>query len=196
MIKLRQLNLEMLPIAFIAEYKYCQRAAFYFLTGAENGEEENSFIQSGRTVHLNVDISGKHYRTGFEEAKSVRLLNYQYGLIGKTDLIREYSNDLIPVEYKSGAFKRLRFHKFQLLLQALCLQKQYHKRIKKGFVYFYQVNKLCKYVLSKEDYSQTIKILKELRKKLLKGDISLFLKVNLPNCIHCSFYDICIPFLI
>ncbi len=183
----------MLPIAWVAEYLYCQRASFYFLTGFENGEEENVYIQSGRGVHLNIDIPGKRYRASYSEAKAVTLWSANIGLIGKADVIRIYSDSIIPIEYKSGTVKKSDFHKFQLTLQAICIEEQLKKQVKEGFVYFYQLNTHQRYLITQKDKAKAKSVLVELRSKLEKVDIKTFQKLNLSNCLNCSFYDICIP---
>jgi CRISPR-associated exonuclease Cas4 len=182
-----------LPLAWVAEYLYCQRASFYFLTGSENGEEENVFIQRGRGVHMHADLPGKRYRGSFKEHTAVYIRSFEHKLTGKADLIREYDTHIIPVEYKSGDWKESEFHKFQLGLQALCISEQMKKPVPAGFVYFYQVNKLQEYSFD-EPYLQTaIETVRELHTKLHTHDINLFKKVNLPSCVHCSFFDICLP---
>ena len=184
--------MEILSIAYLAEYLYCQRASFYFLTGSENGEEENPYIQRGRGVHAKIDLPGKRYREGFEERKGVFVKSFELGLIGKTDLLRIYEDEIVPVEYKSGDHKVTEYHQFQLALQALCIQEQLHKPVKKGYVYFYQVNQLQEYDLESY-YSKAIDTLQEVREKLKSEDITQFKQINKPSCVNCSFYDICMP---
>lgn len=186
----------MLPIAFVAEYKYCQRAAFYFLTGSENGEEENIYVQAGRSVHAKIDIKGKRYRSGFEEYKNIHLKSFDYGLVGKSDLVRIYSGEAIPIEYKSGFKKKSEYHKFQLLLQSLCIKEQMGLQVGRAAVYFYQVNKLVEYDLASEDFENAVQTITELRRDLSRHSIKNFKQINLPNCRNCSFYDICMPNLI
>lgn len=182
-----------LDIYAIAEYLYCPRASFYFITGSEDGQEENNFMQRGRSVHQNIDLPGKRYREGFHELKGIYLKSLTYGIKGKADLVREYNYFLVPVEYKSGSFKDSEFHKFQLTLQAICLEEQLNKLVTEAFVYFYQVNKSQKYEISELDKENVIKKLKEIREKLEKPNINDFKQVNKPNCSNCSFYDICMP---
>lgn len=185
----------MLPIAFVAEYLYCQRSSFYYLSGAENGEEENPYIQSGRAIHSNTDIKGSRYRDQFKEVTGVRLVNYHYGLVGKADLVRELEDELIPVEYKSGQLKRAENHRFQLILQSFCLRDQFCKQIRKGVVYFYEVNECCEYEFSSKEFKKAEDTLMEIREKLSIGNISLFGKISQQSCVHCSFYNICMPYL-
>ncbi len=184
--------METLSIAYLAEYIYCQRSSFYFLTGSENGEEENKYIQRGRGVHSKIDIPGKRYRDGFEERKGVFVKSFEYGLIGKTDLIRIYGTEVVPVEYKSGEAKTTEYHQFQLALQALCIMEQLQKPVTKGFVYFYQVNQLVEYNLQ-EYFPKARDTLTDVREKLKSENITQFQKINKPSCVNCSFYDICMP---
>lgn len=182
-----------LSLAWVAEYLYCQRASFYFLTGSENGEEENVFIQRGRGVHMNADLPGKRYRDSFKEHTAVFIRSFKHKLTGKADLIREYNSHIIPVEYKSGALKESEFHKFQLGLQALCIAEQMNKPVTAGFVYFYQVNKLKEYFLDEPYLKSVVETVQQIHTKLYTQDINKFKKVNLPSCVHCSFFNICLP---
>lgn len=184
--------MEHLSIAFVAEYMYCNRASFYFLTGSENGEEENPYIQRGRGVHKNIDLPGKRYRRDFEERTGVFIKSFTYGLIGKADLIRIYQEEIVPVEYKSGDYKEAECHRFQLALQGLCIQEQFDKPVTTGFVYFYQTNQVKQYDLH-DYYPKARDTLAEIRDKLGQEDIRQFSKISTPSCKHCSFYDICMP---
>jgi len=183
---------EMLHIYAVSEYAYCQRSAFYSLIGSEEGNNDNAYIQRGRGVHGKVDEPGKRYRQDFEERKGVYIKSYAYGLTGKADLLRVYENEIVPVDYKSGHTKTADFHRFQLTLQALCIEEQMETPVKTGLIYFYQVNETREYDV--EAFKPEAKrLLQEIREKLEAGDITAFKQVALPSCVNCSFYDICMP---
>lgn len=182
-----------IDIYLLAEYAYCQRASFYMITGYEDGQEENCYIQRGREYHFKIDIAGKRYRDYYQEFKSLNIKSYKHLIKGKTDLVRIYKNFAIPVEYKSGNYQEADSHRFQLFLQGLCIEEQLNTNVNEGIVYFYRINKSLKYRFSCEYRSEALNMIEEFKNKLSSNNILNFKQLNKQNCINCSFYDICIP---
>lgn len=95
---------------------------------------------------------------------------------------------IVPVEYKSGRKSNKDIDKFQLCLEALCLEEMYNCVVEYGFLYYGK--NLTKELVIFDDIlrSRTIQIVDEMRGYLNNGFIP---KDMSSKCEKCSLKELC-----
>lgn len=181
-----------LPVKTVAEYFYCQRAAFYMVMRWENNLE-NPYLYKGTQQHQAIE------RMPYKHRSDAKIL-YRYSVVSEEIRIYGICDAVVfpemgvpyPVEYKTGKTRTNVMHRAQLYLQAACLEEMHGVAIPRGYVYFIESNKRKEVCFSADEKVRVLDTLKEMCDKLSHPDIREF-----PPCGHpfCSYHAIDDPVL-
>ncbi len=154
---------------------------------------ENTYTLEGTSLHERVD-GGAFCSVGeVEQYRTVELISYHYGLIGKSDLIERTGNSWVPVEYKRGTKGRWGNDRIQVCAQALCLEEMLGVGVQTGAIFYAASGRRETFVLDQALRELTIKIIQQVRELLQHGVQPL--PTLMPRCEGCSLQSACLPTL-
>ncbi|MCS7183768.1 MAG: CRISPR-associated protein Cas4 [Patescibacteria group bacterium] len=180
-----------LPITYIAEFIYCPRGAVYMYFNWENNLK-NKFLYEGYLYHKKIKSYQVKHRKNKLQRKNILLFNNDLKIYGFCDVVEFTFDKIYPVEYKSGLPRINDFNKSQLLLQCLCLEYMFNKKVEGGYIYFYKINKrfylkfdtkFRNFVINK--IFEFKSIIEKIKKTKIIGS-----SINLCNKRGCSYYQI------
>jgi len=148
------------PVAFltagdIKQFFYCPRIVYfrylmpsfrpttYKMEEGKLRQAEEVTLEKRRTL---VRFNIKGYRKGsmseervIERLFSVKLSSLRLGISGIVDMAIIAHDEVIPVDFKDGAFSVGEViplhHKYQLLIYGLLLEERHRKKAKRGFIH-------------------------------------------------------------
>lgn len=181
-----------LPIKTVAEYFYCQRAAFYMLMQWENNLE-NPFLYRGSQQHQVIE------RMPYKHRANSKIV-YRYPVVSETLRICGICDAVVfpktggpyPLEYKTGKTRTNVMHRAQLYLQVACLEEMHSMKIPRGYIYFVESRKREEVRFSAEEKGRVFDTLKEICDKLSHADIRAFQPCGNP---FCSYHPVDDPIL-
>lgn len=183
-----------LPLYAVAEYAYCPRSSFYVLTDTPKLNDENAFIQSGRSAHQKVDSGYTHAKGAKTVKSSFRVHSERLNIIGMIDVVEFYPDGrLIPVELKRGKKRVNKMHEIQLSLMALCLKEMFpNTEIAEGAIFFTEDRQKQKVPFTQALLKEAENIAQTVRENTSKD----LIPANFPmqkdtRCHGCCFYDLC-----
>jgi CRISPR-associated exonuclease Cas4 len=192
-----------ISLSWLQHYGYCRRRAALVIL--EQSWADNLYTAEGHELHDRVDQLRKESRVQTVYAYALPLVNEQWGLRGRADLV-EYvpisepglhlagktgSWVAIPIEYKRGRQKHSPEYALQICGQALCLEEMLDVPVREGAIYYAGSHKRVSIHISDDLRSKTLKAIEELRDMIRKQETPA--AVYGPRCTRCSLADCCMP---
>ena len=194
---------ELLLLSGIQHFAFCPRQ--WALIHIEQQWCENVKTIEGKHLHERVDDPfDKDSGNTLAVWRSVNLLSYRLGLIGRADVVEfKKSNSGVnlpgkegmwtpfPVEYKRGKPKPDERDEVQLCAQAICMEEMFKTVINEGALYYGEIRRRI-----------IIQFTKEVRQQVYDytDEMHLFFKDSITpppiyksHCKSCSLFDICLP---
>lgn len=202
----------MLTVGDIKQYFYCPRIV-YFRYLMPSFRPTTYKMEEGKirqTEEIRLEIRRSLSRFGIKGTQpyvrkqagvldtqklfGVRLTSERLGITGMVDMVIIAPDEVIPVDFKDGAFSVGEVvaihHKYQLLTYGFLLKEQYRKRAERGFIH------------SLEDGTTKSVYFTDGAKEFLMGKIrkirQMILKETLPQetphkgrCSECEFKPVC-----
>lgn len=163
-----------LPIKTVAEYFFCERAAFYMLTAWENNFE-NPFLYKGGQEHRTIDKIPYKHRSAAKIVYRHPVVSNKLRIYGFCDAVEfDIKGKPKPIEYKTGKVRQNIMHRVQLYLQAVCLGEMYRSPVVSGAIYFIGSRCRIEVMFSEREMLFILDKIKEFRYKIAQADIREF----------------------
>jgi len=153
----------------------------------------------GREVHeRKVKVNREYVRKKIgcvDKEISVYLSSLKHKIRGVVDEVLSLSDGTMsPLEYKFAEYRPYIFktHRTQLTLEALLIQENYEKPVKKGFlVYVRSKNLLREVVFKPSDFDNATRIIEEILRIVQNGYYPKKTRSR-AKCIDCCYKNICV----
>jgi len=184
---------DFIQISALQHYVYCPRQCA--LIHVEDAWSENLYTVRGDILHEKVDTDTYETRGVKKTVRGLRIHSLKHGIVGRCDVVefRETKNgeEVMPVEFKSGAPKENISDKVQLCAQALCLEEMLNTTITRGAFFYGKIRRRDIVDINKELRSQTERIIASVREIVSKKIVPT--AEYAAKCRNCSLYSICQP---
>ncbi|WP_218080766.1 CRISPR-associated protein Cas4 [Anthocerotibacter panamensis] len=180
---------ELIPIAALNQYDYCPHRCWRMFCLGEFAE--NVYTLEGTGLHERVHGGEISTLEGVEQYRTVELVSYCHGLIGKADLIERHAGVWVPVEYKRGTKGEWGNDRIQVCAQGLCLEEMLGVTVPNGAVYYAATGRRETFSLDLTLRTRTVEVIALVRELLRTGQEPL--ARVMPRCKGCSLYDACLP---
>lgn len=194
---------ELLLLSGIQHFAFCSRQ--WALIHIEQQWCENVKTVEGKHLHERVDDPfAKDSSNTLVVWRSVNLLSYRLGLIGRADVVEFKKNNSgvklpgkegmwtpFPVEYKRGKPKPDERDEVQLCAQAICMEEMFKTVINEGALYYGEIRRRSIIQFTKEVRKQVYDYTDEMH--LLFKDSITPPPIYKSHCKSCSLFDICLP---
>lgn len=199
---------EFISINTLQHYIYCPRQCALIVV--DDVWRNNLFTTRGNILHEKVDTPTAEVRGAIKSVRSLRIHSYRLGITGKCDVVefyrrktnvpqespniacgRQFSESLVPIEFKAGAPKSDLSDKVQLCAQALCLEEMLATTIPYGMLFYGKIRRRVSVKFDETLRSQTeatIKAVHQLSKSMYIPPAEYT-----SRCRNCSLYDVCQP---
>lgn len=178
-----------LPIKTVAEYFFCERAAFYMFTGWENNLE-NQFIYKGSQDHRAIERMPYKHRVEGKIIYRQPVVSEKFRLYGFCDAVEfDVKKAPKPIEYKTGKIRENLMHRAQLCLQAICLEEMYGAPVKSGWIYFVGSRSRKEVRFTSAWKRFVLDKVEEFRNKIYRLDIRDFRPCGHPLCSYSTIDD-------
>lgn len=184
----------------VIEYLFCPRF-IYFMECLKIPQHEDLRykVLVGREVHeRKVKVNREYVRKKIrcvDKEISVYLSSPKHKIRGVVDEILSLSDGtMAPLEYKFAEYRPYIFktHRTQLTLEALLIQENYEKPVKKGFlVYVRSKNFLREVVFKPSDFDNATRIIEEILRIVQNGYYPKK-SGSRAKCIDCCYKNICV----
>ena len=184
----------------VIEYLFCPRF-IYFMECLKIPQHENLRykVLMGREVHERKAKVNREYvrkKIGCVDKEiSVYLSSPKYKIRGIVDEVLSLADDtMAPLEYKFAEYRPYVFktHRTQLALEALLIQENYGKPVKRGFLVYVRSKNFLREVLFKQsDYENASKIVEEILRIVQNGYYPKKTKSKV-KCVDCCYKNICV----
>lgn len=143
-----------LTVGDIKQFFYCPRLVYfrylmpefhpttYKMQEGKLRQQEEQRLEQRRTLArfgIKGPLAGGIEAVGFQRLFSLRLVSAKLGLSGALDMAILTPQEVIPIDFKDGAFSVgeavALHHKYQLLAYGLLLEEAYGRRCARGFVH-------------------------------------------------------------
>lgn len=199
---------DLIPISALSHYNFCPHRVM--LLYVDQIWCENQWTMEGRILHETTDQENRKVSHDIRFVRSLRLVNWEYGLCGIADVIEfiritdsSESGGVtfpnvdgywypIPVEFKRGKKRTDRSYEIQLCAQALCLEETFHLSLNHGFLYFGGSGQRKKIELTSVLRKETIEISEAVRRIIFSKDVPRPVYYA-KKCRECSLVEYCLP---
>jgi CRISPR-associated exonuclease Cas4 len=187
-------------ISDVLEYLFCSRFIYYmYCLDIPQHEEKRFKVLKGREVHETRKLTNRDYlRRSIDcirKESDVFIASKELHIKGIVDEVLFLEDGTAaPLEYKFAEYKEKVFktYKFQLVLQALLIRKNYNIEVNRAYLCFTRSNSLVKEIeINTSDFKKAGKIIQEILDIIQKG---LYPKTSKPSnkCIDCCYRNICV----
>jgi len=190
----------LINISDVLEYEFCPRFIYFMYCLDIRQHEELRFkVLAGRDVHKKISQTNRSYIRKKIGAKAkvsdVFLSSPELHVKGILDEVL-YLDDgtAAPLEYKFAQYKGKMFKttKSQLILQAILIEENYDRKVRKGFVCFVRSNyKLIEVEIRQRDIDKIKDEISDILKIIEKGCYPKT-KKTLNKCADCCYRNICV----
>ncbi len=152
-------------------------------------------MQQGAKKHDGL-IRKHHYAQEgeLERYYNVYLTDAALGLIGLVDYMETDGDEIVPVEYKTGHPQDgsdSDYHRAQLIAQALLIERQFHRFVRRVKVVYEQRDDPVIYEISGEDKVRILRLLEEMR-ELIVSEVMPAPTPHEAKCADCEFWRVCL----
>jgi len=190
-------------ISALQHYVYCPRQCA--LIHVEDAWNENVFTVRGNILHEKVDSDTYETRGTKKTIRGLRIHSFRYGIVGRCDVVefrktstagdsgfrRNDSEEVMPVEFKSGEPKEDISDRVQLCAQVFCLEEMLNTKITRGTFFYGKIRRRNVVEIDDELRTQTESIIASVREIVSKKIIPL--AEYSAKCRNCSLQNICQP---
>ena len=190
-------------ISALQHYVYCPRQCA--LIHVEDVWNENLFTVRGEILHEKVDSDTYETRGAIKTIRGLRVHSFKYGITGRCDVVEfrksgkegdsrfrgNDSEEVIPVEFKSGKPKEDISDKVQLCAQVFCLEEMLNTKISKAAFFYGKIRRRNVIDINDELRVQTENIIVSVREIVSNKIIPH--AVYEKKCRNCSLQSICQP---
>jgi len=166
--------------------------------------QENIHTTEGRLIHERVHSGLKESRSDTIIFRSVDIVSYKLGLVGKSDCIELKKDEkgctlpfqegrwvIYPVEYKHGPTRNEYEYELQICCQAMCLEEMLNCSIGYGFIFYEGDHNRLLVEFDESKRLRVKKIATELHR--MQRDLITPEPVKSKRCKECSMKDVCLP---
>jgi len=161
-------------------------------------EEKRFKVMKGRDVHEEKIITNPDYlrkKLGVVKKEiNVFIASKQHHIKGIVDEVLFLDDGTAaPFEYKFAEFKDTIFqtYKYQLILQAIMIEENYRRNVKRGFICFTRSNNHIEtFEFTEQDFQNGLAIVNEILEIIEKGFYPNKSKYK-NKCIDCCYATIC-----
>jgi len=184
----------------ILEYLFCPRFIYFMeVLKVPQHEEQRYKVQMGRDVHEQKTKINREYlrkKIGVDQKEiSVYLSSESDHIRGIVDEVLTLNDGtMAPLEYKFAEYKKRLYktYKTQLTLQAIMIEKNYGREVKRGYIVFTRSkNFLLEAVFRPSDFDSARRVVSEILQIVQTG----YFPKKTPNkikCIDCCYKNICV----
>lgn len=178
------------PISALEHHVYCARqAALIHVDGYFDANVETA---RGDLAHEAVDRAGVgHDRDGTRLVRSLPVWSDQLGLHGTCDVVQFGPEGPLPIEHKSGAYRRGGPADVQVAAQVLCLREMFNAVVPTGAVFAGKDRRRHEVVVDDRLVERVRATTEAVRALLDRGDLPP--AVNDQRCRRCSLRPGCMP---
>lgn len=188
-----------ITISDVLEYLFCPRFIYYMhCLDIPQHEEKRFKVMKGRDVHEEKIITNPDYlrkKLGVVKKEiNVFIASKQHHIKGIVDEVLFLDDGTAaPFEYKFAEFKDTIFqtYKYQLILQAIMIEENYRRNVKRGFICFTRSNNHIEtFEFTEQDFQNGLAIVNEILEIIEKGFYPNKSKYK-NKCIDCCYATIC-----
>jgi CRISPR-associated exonuclease Cas4 len=184
---------DLIMISALQHYIFCPRQCG--LIHVDDAWNENLFTVRGGILHEKVDTDTYETRGDVKTVRGLRIHSYKYGLVGRCDVVEfrfyKNTNEVLPVEFKSGEPKEDISDKVQLCAQVLCLEEMLGTQISIGAFFYGKIRRRNSIEIDDELRNQTEQVIASVR-EIVSRKIVPTAEYS-AKCRNCSLIDICQP---
>lgn len=194
---------DFLLLSGIQHFVFCKRQ--WALIHIEQQWQENLRTIEGEILHEKThDETIKEKRKDLIISRGMNVFSRTMGITGTCDIVELHKNEHgvnifgrdgtykpIPVEYKRGKPKENESDVLQLCAQAMCLEEMLLCEIPKGFLFYGEIKRRVKVLLTdelRERVKTMVKEMHDLYDRRYTPKVKLF-----KSCKACSLTEICMP---
>lgn len=194
---------DFLLLSGIQHFVFCKRQ--WALIHIEQQWQENLRTIEGESLHEKThDEMIKEKRKDLIISRGMNVFSRTMGITGTCDIVELHKNEQgvnifgrdgtykpIPVEYKRGKPKENESDVLQLCAQAMCLEEMLLCKIPEGFLFYGEIKRRVKVLLTdelRERVKTMVKEMHELYDRRYTPKVKLF-----KSCNACSLTEICMP---
>lgn len=198
-----------LTVGDIKQFFYCPRIVFfrylmpkyhpttYKMQEGKLRQEEEQRLERRRSLSrfgFKGDLSSEFKEKKVERLFSLRLTSARVGLSGVVDMAIVSPEEVIPVDFKDGAFSVgevvALHHKYQLLCYGLMLEEAYGSRCHRGYIHSLEDGKTRSIIFTEGTRQYLLTKLRKIRKMILREEFP----EETPywgRCRECEFRPVC-----
>ena len=183
-----------IQLSALQHYVFCPRQCA--LIHVEDAWNENIYTVRGTILHEKVDTDTYEMRGAVKTVRGLKIHSFRLGLAGRCDVVefRRQQGDtqeVLPVEFKSGQRKHDASDEVQLCAQALCLEEMLNIQVRRGEFFYGRIRRRVQVELGQELRKQTEEIITAVHALVSRKHVppARYMK----KCGRCSLEDICQP---
>jgi CRISPR-associated exonuclease Cas4 len=189
----------LITVSDVMEYSFCPRFVYFMHCLNISQHAENRFkVVKGREVHAERKNTNRdHVRKKLHcilKDPEVLLVSKKHHIKGIVDEVLFLEDGTAaPLEYKFAQYRNEIFltHINQLALQAILIEENYGRKVKKGYICYIRSKNLVKEVkLHKADLSKAKKSITEILEIIKKGTYPA--ATHDDKCTDCCYRNICV----
>lgn len=184
---------DFIMISALQHYVYCPRQCG--LIHVDDVWHENVFTVRGSILHEKVDTDTYETRGTKRTVRGLRIHSFRLGITGRCDVVEfketKTSEEIMPVEFKSGEPKDDISDKVQLCAQVFCLEEMLNVEIMQGAFFYGKIRRRDVVEIDNELRLQTESIISSVREIVSKKIVPT--AEYSAKCRNCSLLDVCQP---
>lgn len=189
-----------ITISDVLEYLFCPRFIYFmYCLDIPQHEEKRFKVIKGREVHEIKKMTNKEYVRKkidcLEKHTEVFIASKEHHIKGIVDEILFLGDGTAaPLEYKFAEYKDkvFRTYKYQLVLHALMIKKNYNMEVNRGYICYTRSNNLVKQIDFKpSDFKKAVGIIESTIDIIEKGVYPKATK-SPRKCTDCCYRNICV----
>ncbi|MBU2505262.1 MAG: CRISPR-associated protein Cas4 [Bacteroidetes bacterium] len=191
---------DFIMISALQHYVYCPRQCG--LIHVDDVWQENLFTTRGNILHEKVDTDTYETRGALRTVRGLRIHSFRLGIVGRCDVVEFRSRtaagqdsisseQVMPVEFKSGEPKNDISDKVQLCAQVFCLEEMLDTNITHGAFFYGKIRRREVVEIDNDLRTRTESIITLVREIVSKKILPA--AEYSAKCRNCSLQDVCQP---
>ena len=185
---------DFIQLSALQHYVFCPRQCA--LIHVEGAWDENVYTVRGNILHEKVDTDTYESRGAIKTVRGLRIHSARLGIVGRADVVefhktKDGSQEVFPVEFKSGQPKHDISDEVQLCAQALCLEEMLNTTVKEGAFFYGRIRRRVRVEIDNGLRKQTEDIIVAVHDLVSNKRVPP--AKYMQKCKRCSLEDICQP---
>lgn len=185
---------DFIQLSALQHYVFCPRQCA--LIHVEGAWDENVYTVRGNILHEKVDTDTYVNRGAIKTVRGLRIHSARLGIVGRADVVefhkaKDGSQEVFPVEFKSGQPKHDISDEVQLCAQALCLEEMLNTTVKEGAFFYGRIRRRVRVKIDNALRKQTENIISAVHDLVSNKRVPAARYMQ--KCKRCSLEDICQP---